>query len=335
MHDINIKVCSIKYYLCYYSSILKNSNDLIQKIYIIFDVPRSTFYGWLKNYNEGILTLPKSERIRKNHKLTDEICSFIKNTINDYKTITINEIATSIKLKFNKKISTKSIYKFLKINKITYKRIHIKNNPIKKKKLRIHRHKFIKKIKCIKRNKIISIDETAIYLNCNPSYGWAQRGEKCIIIKNTNLVPKRYTLLLAISNRSIIHTYMCMGSVKKEQYLDFIKNVVNKVGKSYGLLMDNASIHTSEIFKNYTKEQKLNVIYNIPYNPETNPIENVFGWLKNSVKRKKNSTEIDIKTSIINYLKKITSEQLNATFERAFNFEKYESEYLKSLIEFN
>ncbi len=32
--------------------------------------------------------------------------------------------------------------------------------------------------------------------------------------------------------------------------------------------MDNASIHTSEIFKNYTKEQKLNVIYNIPYNPE-------------------------------------------------------------------
>ncbi len=62
--------------------------------------------------------------------------------------------------------------------------------------------------------------------------------------------------------------------------------------------MDNASIHTSEILKNYTKEQKLNVIYNIPYNPETNPIENVFGWLKNSVKRNKNSTENDIRISI-------------------------------------
>lgn len=335
MHDKNIKIYSIKYYLCHYNSKLKNSNDLIQKIYIIFNVPRSTFYGWLNDHTQGILKLTINKRIKKNYKLTDEICSFIKDIINDCKTITIKEIVTLIKLKFNKKISIQSIYKFLKINKLTYKRVYIKNNPIKQKRLKSLRYNFIKKIKYTKRNKIISIDETAIYLNCNPSHGWAKRGEKCIIIKNTKLKSKRYTLLLAISNKSIVHTYICEGSINKEKYLDFIKNIIKKVGRSYGLLMDNARIHTSKIFKNYTKDQKINVIYNIPYNPETNPIENVFGWLKNSVKRNKNSTEHDIKTSIDNYLRKITSEQLSATFNRAFNFDKYEKEYIESIIDFN
>ncbi len=76
-------------------------------------------------------------------------------------------------------------------------------------------------------------------------------------------------------------------------------------------------------------------IYNIPYNPETIPIENVFGWLKNYVKRHESSTEDNIKASIDKYLKKITSDQLSATFNRAFNFDKYEKEYIKSIIEFN
>ena len=58
----------------------------------------------------------KNKRIKKNHKLTNEVCSFIKETINDCKTITIKEIVTLIKLKFNKKISKQSIYRFLKIN---------------------------------------------------------------------------------------------------------------------------------------------------------------------------------------------------------------------------
>lgn len=279
MHDINNKICSIKYYILYYDSKLKNSEDLVQKIFIIFGASRSSFFGWLKNYREGTLKLAKSKRIKKNHKLVPEICSFIKNTINDCKTMTIKEICYLIKYKFNKKISSKSIYRFLKINNITYKKVYIKNNPIEKKKLNLLRNNFNKKITYVKKNKIISIDETAIYLNCNPSYGWAQRGEKCIILKNTNLISKRYTLLLAISN-------MCEGSINKEKYLNFINDIIKKVGKSYGLLMDNATIHKSKIFKDYVRHQKLNVIYNIPYNPETNPIEYVFGWLKNYVKRK-------------------------------------------------
>ena len=87
--------------------------------------------------------------------------------------------------------------------------------------------------------------------------------------------------------------------------------------------MDNATIHKTNIFKKYIKDHKLDVIYNIPYNPETNPIENVFGWLKNYVKRNNNSSENEIRTTINEYLKCITYRQLNNTFNKSFNFDKY------------
>lgn len=51
-------------------------------------------------------------------------------------------------------------------------------------------------------------------------------------------------------------------------------------------------------------DQKINVIYNIPYNPETNPIEYVFGWLKNYVKETKIRQNMILEHLLITILKR-------------------------------
>lgn len=85
--------------------------------------------------------------------------------------------------------------------------------------------------------------------------------------------------------------------------------------------MDNARIHTSKIFKEYVKNSKINVIYNVPYNPESNPIENIFSGVK--IKYKHNTlitTKDELKNIIDKILKQIPSKQFTDTFKKAFNF---------------
>ena len=69
--------------------------------------------------------------------------------------------------------------------------------------------------------------------------------------------------------------------------MEFIKEVVNKISKNnnWSILIDNARIHYYQKFKNYINGvDNINIIYNVPYSPESNPIENVFKEVKKYLK---------------------------------------------------
>ena len=52
--------------------------------------------------------------------------------------------------------------------------------------------------------------------------------------------------------------------------------------------MDNARIHHYSKIKEFTNiNPKIKLIYNVPYNPETNPIELVFNDINKILKKKK------------------------------------------------
>ena len=48
--------------------------------------------------------------------------------------------------------------------------------------------------------------------------------------------------------------------------------------------MNNATIHKTKKFIEYCKEDKVNILYNVPYNPESNPIEMIFCPIKKFIK---------------------------------------------------
>lgn len=134
---------------------------------------------------------------------------------------------------------------------------------------------------------IISIDEASYVTNMMPHYGWSKKGEKTNFIVN-NKCRVRYTIICAIDKNKIIGYHIIKGSSNAKIFTEFVKSIIPN-DKSCTLLLDNATIHRSKVFKNFIDTTKINLLFNIPYNPESNPIEHVFNKAK-QVTRKENTT---------------------------------------------
>jgi transposase len=89
-----------------------------------------------------------------------------------------------------------------------------------------------------------------------------------------------------------------------------MKKVVSKLTNKKYILMDNARIHHSKIVKEYMKTIEHEIIYNVPYSPENNPIELVFSKFKSIIRNKDNSTVNKMMKNITISFNKITKTDL-------------------------
>jgi DDE superfamily endonuclease len=84
-------------------------------------------------------------------------------------------------------------------------------------------------------------------------------------------------------------------------------------GNRYTILMDNATIHKTKIFKEYVEKNEISIVYNIPYNP----IEMIFSPLKRYTKNHKTNSFESINNSVINYINNINKKSLKKMFRKA------------------
>lgn len=225
-------------------------------------------------------------------------------------TFIMEHLLKLLKKKFNLIAKKSSVYKIIEKFKITRKRI-------KKKfiygKVNIHTNKikqFKNQIKNINMSDIISIDETSIDTHIHNIYGWSMRGTK--ISKIIRKLKKRYTVICAISKAKIIHYKIIKGSANAQLFKQFVEELVIKGVKNKYLLMDNAKIHHSKILKKYMDLSENKILYNVPYSPEYNPIEQLFSKLKLIIRRKlNNQNPKNLKDNIKTSLKRISSNELN------------------------
>lgn len=69
--------------------------------------------------------------------------------------------------------------------------------------------------------------------------------------------------------------------------------------------MDNVRIHHSKIVKEYINTTNHQIIYNVPYCPEFNPIEMIFSKFKLIINKKINETPTKLQKNIISSFKKL------------------------------
>ena len=123
---------------------------------------------------------------------------------------------------------------------------------------------------------------------------------------------------MAISNKQIMLYIIYEKNINGEKYIDFIKQLITIYGKEYTLLMVNASIHKTNDFRDFTEYEQLNILYNIPYNPETNPIEMLFCPIKKNIKSNNTKSINYIEQSIDNYIENINETVLINMFNKSF-----------------
>ena len=165
------------------------------------------------------------------------------------------------------------------------------------------RKKLISKILTLeKKNKqFIFIDETSFNANIVPLKGISKKNTKCLIKSSTK--GPNITAIVAFSKKKFYGLQLFSGGVKAQDFSCFIINLINNNEElksnpeNFIFFMDNARIHNSKITQNFFN--CLNILYNAPYSSDLNPIENLFGVVKNNFRINNSERNTNIIKSIL------------------------------------
>lgn len=294
---------------------IKEREYSVEEIISIFDISKSTFYKIKYEFDKKPICKSKKET-----KITPRIKSYIGRYVTRKINFEYEKIISKIKKKFDIEVSKSTIYNVLRIKKIKKKKLYEKlilSNKIKRdEQIKI----FKNQLKKIPVENIISIDETSIDTHISAKNGWSKSGKK-LISKRTNK-RIRYTVISAVGYNGFIYNKIIKGSCNGEIFLKFIKGLLSKLPdkRPKTLLLDNARIHHFLKFKNYVRNvRNVSLLYNVPYSPETNPIEKVFSEVKRDLRKvsiDNNNIIRRINKSFLN-VKKNNIEQY---FKKSFNF---------------
>lgn len=263
------------------NSILKtyyNREDLnlkVNTILNIFGIAKSTLYEWIKNKPliiNGKRTFNKKYPLHEYDRLV--VNHVIKNKIIDHQ-----KIIDKVKNKYNKTISRNIIYKILKRNNITRKRVQTKKCNYRLQSKYDLQLKHLRKSIKTRKKRIISLDETSIDFIVPCNYGWSKKGTKCT--RYISHERYRVSLLIAISMNKIINYHIKEGTFNMYDFNNFMDEIHIDNGY-YRYLMDNAKIHHNKMMDDRIRDK---IVYNVPYCPEYNPIEYFFNTLKQKVKK--------------------------------------------------
>lgn len=115
-------------------------------------------------------------------------------------------------------------------------------------------------------------------------YGYAIRGERASV-QRLFVRGNRVSSIAAISSIGLMDVHSTLSTNTGETFFDFIRGSVIPNMHPYPdsrsiLIMDNCSIHHVDCVQDFIKDCGILLIYLPPYSPDYNPIESVFGFLK-------------------------------------------------------
>ena len=229
----------------------------------------------------------------------------------------------------NFNITSQHLGQVIRDNNITRKRTRHKHYPKerygKATNIKQDLDNFYKNLEKYNYKKTICLDETSIYLNMTLSYGRSKSGTR--VIKKTTKYPyKRYNLLCAISSNKVVGWNLYperKGGVKTIDIIEFYDNYIKNKYENHLIIMDNAVIHKSKIIKNIIENSNNELLYSVPYHPETNAIEEFFSQLKHYIKKESPNTYNDIDKVIKDtILTKIKKEHLTNYLKHSFKIYK-------------
>ncbi len=295
-----------------------------KKICDQFYISLRAFYNWRKEFesldeNNEVKSYQynkkPTKRKPKKPKYNGGLFKFIKDYIINRDNFRMKNLISDIKKEFGKTLKPTNIYYILRRLKITYKKA--KHAVIKKPEDYNNKvNNLINTVNKIGTNNIISIDECHFETNMSPNYGWSLSGQRTIFTKKSG-DRKNASLICAISEQKVVYYEIYNGSVNSHIYLNFLKNL-NKRCKNKTYLMDNARTHHAKIITKHMDGLTNKILYNVPYSPQTNPIEQKFSKLKNDVKREDTESFSKLINAIQISINNITKNDLANYFKHSF-----------------
>ena len=168
----------------------------------------------------------------------------------------------------------------------------------------------------------INVDESSFTKSVRSDYSWLPVGENHPII-NTWGTGRAIVLFALVSNGEWLW-FVSKNKTDSKMFWNFLKLLSNYVESWIGflfsdseLLLDNASVHTSAMTRQFIEKLGIRMRFLPQYSPKLAPVEIVFGMLKSKLKAKKGQQII--KYSLISGRKKICQALSGFSKEKALN----------------
>ena len=165
--------------------------------------------------------------------------------------------------------------------------------------------------------RLIFLDESKKETTNNHYRCWRYKNEAIYFGNKKN---EKNSLLLAKGVDKVIHYSLTQENTNSEIFLEFMKELIKKLkldqNNKYILIMDNLSSHKKGNVIKFFVDEKLNVLFNAPYNSVFNSVELTFRSIKKRTYSKLYQSLEEVKKDIINYLESV---EISQTIKKNFN----------------
>lgn len=134
---------------------------------------------------------------------------------------------------------------------------------------------------------LLFFDVSTFMFEINPHRAWQSKESPAYFYSSTNY--RRFHLLLAVGISGVFAYQVILGGMKKEATAEFLyecwKEMQRKQpGAQLKVVLDNATLHKTELMKKLCVETGMSFIFTAPHSPFMNSIELCFRFLKSSYK---------------------------------------------------
>lgn len=263
--------------------LLSHRGFKMEKLLEVFKISRRTLQYWFQRWEQNKLTglYDQPGRGRKT-KLTppqkQQVKEWVKAEPKDLKRV-INQVQES----WGIKVSKDTIKRILKQLGMTWRRMKrgLAGSPFEwEVEFKLEKLKELKELDKNGEIDLHFLDESGMSLTPSLPYGWQDKAERIILPSSSS---KRLNVLGVMNRRNELKYETYSGNLNSEKLIKFLDKFSESLTQRTVVVMDQASIHTSNAVLGKLEEWKtknLELFWLPPYSPELNLIEILWKFLK-------------------------------------------------------
>lgn len=251
---------------------------------------------------------PKTPGCQHARKITEEGEFYLMTLLETDVDMTLSELCDRYADVFDVRVEITTMHETLKRLGITRKRKSFYDPKKKTDEIKAEIEDYEKAIVAIPHEERRYLDETGCCLNMNLDYGRSPSGYRVYDEKPTSQGTHVSTVAI-LSEHGLESRFSCTGYFTSKLFVMYLDTyVIPEWDHNNTLILDNSSVHTSKLVKNYMDDNKIKYIFTPPYSPEYNPIEHAWSKIKQFIKKQKART-LDMLLDAIGLAEKIITEE--------------------------
>lgn len=263
--------------------LLSHKGYTVTELTDIFGVSKVTVYNWFNGWEAtGLVSLYDKKGKGRKRKLLPEHSEKIKQWVRQFPK-NLSKVASLIQEEFGISVKKKTIKRFLKSVRVTWRRVRRKPKGEPDPKEYEQKTIQLDELKEQDRKGEIDLrygDASGFSLESNVPYAWQEIG-KTIEIETGH--SKRFSVFGFMNVNHDLQAYTIEGTLDSQILVALIDDFCKTINKKTVIVLDCSPIHTSKLFLSKIPQWEilnLEIFYLPKYSPELNLIEILWRFIK-------------------------------------------------------